>query len=191
MPPLTATSLPRGRTRGMHLHLQPNSTGTGAGRRGGCQKARVTRSKSLAKNSRPPPAHGVSPGQGESAGLREGHLTRGWGAGRGLDEGRSKEGRSREGRGEQGSQEPGAVQGWGGTSGGGSRPDAPRGGAGAPCGGTPTAARGSPRTHSKLKRGPSRARSWSARRCPREDGSDRPRHRALARAATPAPRPRP
>lgn len=46
---------------------------------------------------------------------------------------------------------------------------------------------GSPRTHSKLKRGPSRVRSWSAKRCPQRDESGRPRHQVPTRETIPAP----
>lgn len=50
-----------------------------------------------------------------------------------------------------------------------------------------------PRTHSKRKRGPSGARSWSARRCPRGGGLGSPQGRApaLAKIQAPGPRPRP
>lgn len=58
--------------------------------------------------------------------------------------------------------------------------------AGARRGAIPTGAR-VPQTHSKRRRGPSGAQSWSARRCPRGDGPGRPRGRAPAPAKTQAP----
>lgn len=58
--------------------------------------------------------------------------------------------------------------------------------AGARGGATPMGAR-TLQTHSKRKRGLSGARSWSARRCPHEDGPGSPRDYARAGAETHAP----
>ena len=68
----------------------------------------------------------------------------------------------------------------------------PEGGGQGASGGA-TLGRPAPRTHSKRKRGPSGARSWSARRCPRGGGLGSPRGRApaLAEIQGPSPRPRP